>query len=114
MGGAPAGNIVVFEDVLSRRGGVASSKVVEAVARVNAAVEEVAARVNHTSSMPKHEPGSVVIVPTRIRRDVAVDATNFGIHLARHYKHVLDHMLTADTPDQLAVQQVGTMLRSDS
>lgn len=99
-GGAPAANIVIFEDVLGRPGAQPSSKVKEMVGRLNAQLRTKDGAV-----------GQIKIVHTQIDRSSPETAADFGIHLARHYKSMLDWMLVGDTPmqalDRSALAQIG-------
>jgi len=75
-GGAIPENVFVFEDKLSRVGGVNSK-----------AIAQVAEQYN------------VRVISSQISRDDAEDYTNFGIHLARHYKFMLDYLLSDEKPE---------------
>ena len=79
-GGALAENIFVFEDVLGRPNR-------EPFKTVRDAADAVGVRV----------------VPTQISRDDYETNENFGIHLARHYHAMLEHIFAADTPYEFAV-----------
>ena len=99
-GGAPPASIVIFEDVLGRPGAKASSKVKAMVDSVNTQL-----RTKDATA------GQIRIVHTQIDRTAAETAADFGIHLARHYKSMLDWMLVGNTPMQTlqraALAQIG-------
>ena len=72
-GGARADHIFVFEDVQSRINSRPDPNVASVVEALN-----------------------VRIIHSNIRRDAAETAENFGIHLARHYKFMMDFLLAPD------------------
>lgn len=88
-GGAPPQNIFIFEDVHSRPDRRPSAAVQETLEAFNKMVS--------SESASSHASSSSFIgvrhVATEVPREQAEDATNFGIHLARHYKVMIDYML---------------------
>lgn len=75
-GGALTSNIFVFEDVLSRPNQQADPDVAQVAA--------------------KH---GITVVPSIVHRERPEDQSNFGIHLARHYKFFLDYLLVHHEED---------------
>jgi hypothetical protein len=93
-GGAPREQIFVFEDVRSRRDGLPSPKLRDTVARINAdAVAEAQARGENIAASAV---GQVQLIGSNVARNQPETREDFGIHLARHYKFMLDYIFVGD------------------
>lgn len=89
----PPKQIRIFEDVHSRPDKKGSDKIRELIERMNKQYQQ-----QHPTS-PLSEIGEIQIIPTNIPREKPEDQTNFGIHLARHYKAMLDYMFIGEIND---------------
>ena len=103
-GGAPPQNIFIFEDVEGRPGRVASQKIKDLVEGLNAKLRAEAGTPHVTS-------GPISLLASFVARDKAETESDFGIHLARHYKHMLDWMLVGDTVQQRVELQAALQAR---